>query len=135
ASQEAIYLYDASGDRVKKLVRWQTGGIETTAYVDRTFEYHRRSEPGQSTTENNSVHVMAESRVATTRTGEAFPSDGAPHVRVQYHLGDHLCSSSIVVGGATSVDKTFINREEYFSYGETSFGSFGRKCYRFVGKE
>ena len=30
---------------------------------------------------------------------------------------------------------TFINREEYTPYGETSFGSFARKRYRFTGKE
>src|SRR5262249_49591274 len=29
----------------------------------------------------------------------------------------------------------FINREEYTPYGETSFGSFKRKRYRFSGKE
>ena len=28
-----------------------------------------------------------------------------------------------------------INREEYTPYGETSFGSFARKRYRFTGKE
>ena len=50
---------------------------------------------------------------------------------VQFHLGDHLGSSNVVVdsGGA------LINREEFTPYGETSFGSFARKRYRFTGKE
>jgi RHS repeat-associated protein len=34
-----------------------------------------------------------------------------------------------------SGDGTWINREEYFPYGETSFGSFRRKRYRFSAKE
>jgi hypothetical protein len=55
--------------------------------------------------------------------------------RVQYHLGDHLGSSHLVVGGDRRDGQTFINREEYFPYGETSFGSFGRKRYRYSGKE
>ena len=50
---------------------------------------------------------------------------------MQYHLGDHLGSSNLVV----DEDGSFINREEYTPYGETSFGSFARKRYRFTGKE
>ena len=37
----AQYLYDASGQRVKKLVRRQGGGVETTVYVDGIFEHQR----------------------------------------------------------------------------------------------
>ena len=51
--------------------------------------------------------------------------------RSQYHLGDHLGSSNVVVDGAGAL----VNREEYTPYGETSFGSFARKRYRFTGKE
>ena len=39
-----------------------------------------------------------------------------------------------MIGGVTR-RSDFINREEYFPYGETSFGSFARKRYRFTGKE
>ncbi len=50
---------------------------------------------------------------------------------MQLHLGDHLGSSNVVVdsGGA------LVNREEFTPYGETSFGSFAKKRYRFTGKE
>ena len=50
---------------------------------------------------------------------------------MQFHLGDHLGSSNVVVdsGGA------LVNREEFTPYGETSFGSFAKKRYRFTGKE
>jgi hypothetical protein len=48
-----------------------------------------------------------------------------------YELADHLGSSAFCVGG----DRAWFNREEYFPYGETSFGSFSRKRYRFVGME
>src|SRR5919197_5413839 len=68
-------------------------------------------------------------RVALVRIGPAHPDDRGP--AVQFHLGDHLGSSNVVVdsGGA------FVNREEYTPYAETSFGSFARKRYRFTGKE
>ena len=136
ASKEAIYLYDAGGQRIKKLVRRQTGEVETTTYIDGSFEHHRWSKPGQRAIENNTLHVMDnQSRIAMVRVGDAFPGDGAPNIPVKYYLGDHLGSGNIVIGGATTTGGTFINREEYFPYGETSFGSFGRKRYRFTGKE
>ncbi|HYV03994.1 MAG TPA: toxin TcdB middle/N-terminal domain-containing protein [Blastocatellia bacterium] len=130
-SVHAHYLYDASGQRVKKLVRKQTGGVEATIYIDGVFEHHRLVNSG-STTENNTLHVMDnQSRIAMVRVGNAFPDDGAPDKPVRYHLGDHLGSSNVVLDDVGSL----INREEYTPYGETSFGSFARKRYRFTGKE
>ena len=134
-SVHAHYLYDAAGQRVKKLVRKQGGGYEVTVYIDGVFEHHRLVS-GNSAQENNTLHVMDnQSRVALVRAGAPFPDDGVPEAAVKYQLGDHLGSSSVVIGGQTVGGNTFINREEYFPYGETSFGSFGRKRYRFTGKE
>ena len=125
----AHYLYDASGQRVKKLVRKQGGQIEVTVYIDGIFEYQRIVQGGV-TRENNTLHVMDDqSRIALMRLGNPFPDDTTPAVK--YHLGDHLGSSSVVVDEAGS----WLNREEYTPYGETSFGSFARKRYRFTGKE
>jgi RHS repeat-associated protein len=136
ASKEAAYLYDASGQRIKKLVRRQTGEIETTTYIDGVCEHHRWNKPGQPTIENNTLHVMDnQSRLAMVRVGDPFGNDGAPSVSVKYTLGDHLSSSNIVIGGTTVTGSTFINHEEYSTNGETTFGSFGRKSYRFSGKE
>jgi RHS repeat-associated protein len=50
---------------------------------------------------------------------------------VKFHLGDHLGSSHLVLNDTGAA----INREEYTPYGETSFGSFAKKRYRFTGKE
>jgi RHS repeat-associated protein len=50
---------------------------------------------------------------------------------VQYQLGDHLGSSNVVV----NADGSWINREEFTPYGETSFGMYAGKRYRFTGKE
>ncbi|OWY64946.1 hypothetical protein B7486_44570 [cyanobacterium TDX16] len=127
----AYYLYDASGQRVKKLVRRGANEYEVTIYIDGVFEYHRLVKPGE-TRENNTLHVMDnQSRVALIRVGDAFPGEGVPSVKVKYHLGDHLGSSNLVIDDAGG----WINREEYTPYGETSFGSFARKRYRFTGKE
>ncbi|MGR9046818.1 MAG: RHS repeat-associated core domain-containing protein, partial [Gammaproteobacteria bacterium] len=128
-SVHAQYLYDAGGMRVKKLVRKQGGGYTVTVYVGGMFEHHR-SVQGTEVLENNTLHVMDDqSRIALIRIGTPFPDDTTPAVK--YHLGDHLGSSHVVIGG----DGAWINREEYTPYGETSFGSFARKRYRFTGKE
>lgn len=128
-SVHAHYLYDSSGQRVKKLVRNQGGQFEVTIYIDGVFEYHCLVRGG-TTQGNNTLHVMDhEKRIALVRVGDPFPDDTTPAVK--YHLGDHLDSGNVVVDSAGGL----VNREEYTPYGETSFGSFARKRYRFTGKE
>jgi RHS repeat-associated protein len=128
-SVHAHYFYDAAGQRVKKLVRKHGGQVEVTHYIDGLFEHHRwggRSQAG----ENNHVHVMDDKqRIALVRTGGPHPDDQGP--AVQFQLGDHLGSSNVVVDSAGAL----VNREEFTPYGETSFGSFAKKRYRFTGKE
>lgn len=129
----ALYLYDAGGQRVKKMVV-EGNSYRTTTYLGRAFEHHAEYTQldGGGKTENCSLHVMdGKSRIAIVRVGDAFVDDGANAHPVQYHLGNQLGSSGLVVGGSGE----WINREEFFPYGETSFGSFGRKRYRFTGKE
>jgi RHS repeat-associated protein len=128
-SVHAHYLYDAAGQRVKKLVRKQGGQVEVTHYIDGAFEHHRWSNGAQAG-ENNHVHVVDDTRrIALVRFGAAHPEDGGP--AAQFHLGDHLGSSNVVVDAAGA----WTNREEFTPYGETSFGSFAKKRYRFTGME
>jgi RHS repeat-associated protein len=125
------YLYDADGQRMKKLVRKQNGRIiEVTVYIDEIFE-HRRQVKGGVTKANSTLHVMDdESRIAMKRVGSALDTnDNSP--AVQYQFGDHLGNCNVVV----NADGTWINREEFTPYGETSFGRYAAKRYRFTGKE
>lgn len=130
ASVVARYLYDASGQRVKKLVR-KAGGDESTVYIDGLFEHLRSGGAEQCV-----LHIMDdERRIAVMKIGAPLPGDGASDKPVQYHLGDHLDSSDLVIGGASAADASLIRREEYTPYGVTSFGSYGRKRYRYTAKE
>jgi len=120
------YLYDSAGQRVKKLTRNKGGQFETITYIGATFEAHRFRDGKQGTT----VHVLdGDRRIVSRRLGNAHPADRSPEVK--YQLDDHLGSSVLVVdqGG------NWVNREEYSPYGETTFGGFGKKRYRFTGKE
>jgi RHS repeat-associated protein len=128
ASVQAQYLYDAAGQRVKKLVLKQDGTVASTVYVGGIFEHHSWTTGPAG--ENLRLHIMDnQKRIAMVRVGPASSTDQAPEV--QFQLGDHLGSSSVVVDNAG----TSINREEYTPYGETTFGSFAMKRYRFTGKE
>jgi RHS repeat-associated protein len=123
-TQHAHYLYDAAGVRVKKLVRVQGGSYTSTVYIDGMFEFKTNG-----TDEQNTLHVMDDqSRIATIRLGDDF-GDTTPAVK--YNLEDHLGSSTLQLedSGAN------INREEYYPFGETSFGSYAKKRYKYCGKE
>src|SRR5262249_24077120 len=103
--------------------------VEVTHYIDGLFEHHRWGGQPQAG-ENNHVHVMDDKqRIALVRLGKAHPEDKGP--AVQFHLSDHLGSSNVVVDSG----RALVNREEFTPYGETSFGDFAKKRYRFIGKE
>jgi RHS repeat-associated protein len=128
-SIHAHYLYDAAGQRVKKLVRKQGGLIETTHYIDEVFEHHHWSATAQED-QNNHLHVTDDQqRIVLVRLGPAHRDDrgGA----VQFNLDDHLKSNTVVIDESGEIT----NREEYAPYGDTTFGTFTRKRYRFTGQE
>ena len=129
-SVHAQYLYDASGQRVVKLVRKQNGPYEVRVYIGGLFEHYRWGQNTSAAEQNNRLHVMDDQqRIALVRRKIAHPKDQGP--AVQLHLGDYLGSSSMVVDDSGG----FINKEEYYPYGESSFGSFAKKRFRFAGKE
>jgi RHS repeat-associated protein len=127
-SVHAHYLYGADGRRVMKFVRKQGGLHEITVRIDGVFE-HYRWDQGGSRHENNRISIgdpRAAAPEATLRVGDA--DDQRPDTQYQY--SDHLGSVHLVLDDVGTV----IIREEYLPYGETSFGGFGRKRYRFAGK-
>ncbi|MGL4175353.1 MAG: RHS repeat domain-containing protein, partial [Dermatophilaceae bacterium] len=128
-SIHAQYLYDAAGQRVRKLVRRQGGQLDSTTYVGGVFEHFRQT-TGSQVRENTVVHVGdGEQREALVRVGPPAPGDATP--AVTYQAGDHLGSAVLVLDGAGGE----VSREEFTPYGETSFGGHAFKRYRFTGKE
>ncbi len=121
----AQYLYDAGGNRIKKVVWYSSGTVKTTKY-DGVLEHY--IETSGSILENNLLNIMDDKkRIATIRVGHAF--DSKPNV--QYILSDHLDSSNVHLDSSASL----VNREEFYAFGESSFGFQGKKRYRFCGKE
>ncbi len=114
----------ASGSRVKKLVRMQEGSYVSTTYIDGVYEYVNDDRNKQ-----NHIYIMdADGRLAELRLGNIW-NDTTPELK--YVLSDHLGSSTVLL----QPNGALINKEEYYPFGETSFGSYGLKRYRFCGKE
>ncbi|GFJ85826.1 toxin TcdB middle/N-terminal domain-containing protein [Phytohabitans houttuyneae] len=130
-SVSARYLYGADGRRVKKWVRRNNSASldESIAYLTDLVEHHWWAKNGGG--HNSLLQILDGSgRIAVVRNGsDVHPDDAGPAIR--YELADHLGSASVTLDATGG----WINREEYFPYGETSFGSFRRKRYRYTGKE
>jgi RHS repeat-associated protein len=128
-SVHATYLYDAAGERVKKVIRRQGGLVSSSVSVDGVYEMHRFPGAGAAS-ENTRLHVAEGGRrLLTVRVGPAHPDDGSP--AVQHHLCDHVGNVTVVVDDTGAL----VNREEYTPFGQTSLGSFARKGFRFAGRE
>lgn len=126
-SVQAQYIYDHSGQRTMKLV--MNGKLTITIYIEGIFEHHRQITAG-GLQQSNFAHVIDDQqRIVMLRSGDLL--DGDADVTISYRIGDHLGNGNVVIDAAGA----FVNREEYTPFGETSFGSFARKRYRFSDKE
>jgi RHS repeat-associated protein len=122
-------LYDAQGHRVMKIVRNRGAAVEITVYIGAMFERHT-ADVGAAAVAYDMIHVLDDKRrVAQRRVGTPFAGDTAPVTT--YHYDDHLGSAVLI----TDAQGSWLNREEQYPLGGTSFGGFARKKYRFLGKE
>ncbi|GIJ51669.1 hypothetical protein Val02_85550 [Virgisporangium aliadipatigenens] len=122
----ARYRYDGTGKRVVKVVRRSSGPDLVTVYVG-PFERLVRGD----TVVDEIRLTDAGAALATIRRGDALPDDPMSAHPVTYQLGDHLSSVAATLSG----DGTLLAREEYLPYGETAFGSYRRKRYRYTATE
>lgn len=120
----AHYIYDAGGSRTKKLIINQQGNYESVTYIDGVMEYHRKVTFGNVEEKNYlSLQGGVELRIGGY-TGDMSQSE-------VYTISDYLSS------GGTRLDSSgaVIDSEEYYPYGESSLTTYGKKRYRYTGKE
>ena len=139
----AYYVYDAGGQRVRKVVE-RTGANHAVTQVNERlylggFEVYREQDASRTTVslERETLHVMDDkSRIALVET-RTQGNDGSPGQLIRYQLGNHLGSSSVELDEQARI----ISYEEYYSYGSTSYqaGQSGvevkLKRYRYTGME
>jgi RHS repeat-associated protein len=126
----AQYLYDITGTRVAALVRTQDGALRMRVGIGEFFERLITRTPTGQVSSYDAVHVTDGAvRIGRGRLGPAAPDDPLPEVTVA--LTDHL-------GGVVAemdVTGTTLTAEEFTPFGQTSFGGYAAKRYRFTGKE
>ncbi|MBE9570198.1 MAG: RHS repeat-associated core domain-containing protein, partial [Proteobacteria bacterium] len=135
-SEKIYYVYDAAGQRMRKVVEKNNGAlIEERIYLG-DFEVFRRSNGSGLKLERETLHVMDDQqRIALVET-RTQGNDPAPSQLIRYQFGNHLGSASLELDDQAQV----ISYEEYFPYGSTSYQAVRsqtetpKRC-RYTGKE
>jgi RHS repeat-associated protein len=132
--ERTYYVYDATGQRVRKVTELASGSLKEERIYLGIFELYRQHVGPNAGLERISLHIMDErQRIASVET-EVTPKTAAPVIR--YQFGNHLGSSSLELDALAKI----ISYEEYTPYGSTSYQA-GRspevslKRYRYVAKE
>jgi RHS repeat-associated protein len=130
------YVYDAFGQRVRKVTEDQNGVKTKERIYLGDSEIYREYSGGGVSLERETLHVIDDKqRVALVETRTQGSDNSAPQL-VRYQFGNHLGSACLELDEKTQI----ISYEEYFSYGSTSYQAVnGRtqipKRYRYSGKE
>ncbi|WP_206070408.1 SpvB/TcaC N-terminal domain-containing protein [Nodosilinea sp. P-1105] len=136
--ETTYYVYDAAGERVRKVTERQNGTRKNERIYLGGFEIFRAYDgSGNSVTlERETLHVMDDQqRIALVET-RTFGSDNSPGQLIRFQVGNHLGSAALEVDGIGEI----ISYEEFYPYGCTSYEAVGSqtetpKRYRFTGKE
>lgn len=143
----AFCVYDAGGERVRKVWRKSAGLVEERIYLG-GCEVFRRHEgaaaagplsAASASLERETLHVSDDQRriaLVETRTLDVASSDDAPARLVRYQFGNHLGSACLELDDQAGI----ISYEEYAPYGSTTYQARRSqkelpRRYRFTGKE
>lgn len=134
------YVYDAAGQRVRKVTENQNGDRSQERIYLGGFEVYRQYRSDAVTLERETLHVMDDKqRVALieTKTVDAQSPLATRHSLVCYQCSNHLGSASLELDEGGQI----ISYEEYYPYGSTAYQAGGsatevsQKRYRYTGKE
>ncbi|PTQ91464.1 RHS repeat-associated protein [Nitrosomonas nitrosa] len=140
SGEKTFYVYDAAGQRVRKVTETQNSMRKDECIYLGGFEVYRQyNGNGQTVTlERETLHVMDDKqRVALIETRTLPPgNDPAPRQLVRFQFGNHLGSSVLELTDQAQV----ISYEEYHPYGTTAYQAARNqtdtpKRYRYTGKE
>lgn len=138
----AYYVYDNSGQRIRKVIERSSGFREERIYFGDT-EIFRKYVGNSLQLERETLHISDDSRKIAqidTKTIDVNNSDAANSLNaslIRYQYSNHLGSATL----ETDSNGAIISYEEYHPYGSTSYRSsksnvdLSLKRYRFTGKE
>jgi RHS repeat-associated protein len=141
--ETTYYVYDAGGQRVRKVTEQQAAASSTPARLKERiylggFEIYRAyAAGGVIDLERETLRLMdGRQRIALVET-RTRGEDGSPARLARYQLENHLGSASLELDEAGRV----ISYEEYYPYGSASYQAMdasikpAAKRYRYTGKE
>ncbi len=141
-SGTAFYVYDAAGQRVRKVWEKAPGLVEERFYLG-GFEIFRRHNGAigndSITLERETLHVMDDQqRIALVdiRSLDVTGNDPIPKQIIRCQLGNHLGSSHLELDEQAKI----ISYEEYSPYGSSTYQAVRTQTetanrYRYTGKE
>ena len=137
--ETTFYVYDAGGQRVRKVTERQNGSRKSERIYLGGFEIYREFDGTGAglALERETLHVMDDKQRIALVESRTQGADGSPTQLVRYQFGNHLGSASLELDDMGSV----ISYEEYTPYGSTSYQAVDQgikaaaKRYRYTGKE
>ena len=135
----AYYVYDAAGQRVRKVHEHNGSTVEERIYLG-GYEIYRKLNGSGLTLERKTLHIMDDQKriaLAETKTHDDGSVIASPTTLTRYQLDNHLGSASLELNETGAV----ISYEEYHPYGTTAYHAtrsgveVSRKRYRYTGKE
>ncbi len=142
--ETTYYVYDAGGERVRKVTERQVAAGDTPKRKDERiylggFEIYRMYESDGTTVklERETLHIMDDKQRVALVESRTQGDDGSPEQLIRYQLANHLGSSVLELDEIGEV----ISYEEYYPYGSTSYQAVRTdvevtlKRYRYTGKE
>lgn len=143
--ERTYYVYDASGQRVRKVTELATGQVKDERIYLSGFEIYRRHAGAgpvsfdTASFERETLHLMLGRRrfaLVETRTVDKGGTDTSPRRLIRYQFGDQLGSSRLELDEQADV----ISYEEYAAYGSSTYQAVRSRTeaprrYRYTGKE
>jgi RHS repeat-associated protein len=144
--ERTYYVYDASGQRVRKVTERSSGGVKDERIYLGGVEIYREHDgaagPVSAATaafERETLHVVDDTeRIALveTRSLDTAGDNDGPRQLIRYQLTNHLGSVAIELDDAAGL----ISYEEYSPYGSTTYQAVrhlteAAKRYRYTAKE
>jgi RHS repeat-associated protein len=144
-AETTFYIYDSSGQRVRKITEWAFNGVgdppkkSERIYVGHAEIYTEYDNAGVAGLVRTTYHVMDDKRRIAMIETRNDVDDGSPKRLVRYQFGNHLGSACIETEGSMSA--RVISYEEYHPFGTTSYQAMDKdikiayKRYRYTGME
>ena len=135
---DAYYVYDADGQRVRKVIETTGATIKDRIYLG-GWEIYREHNNSGLRLERETLHIMDDqNRIALveTKTVGSTDAEGFEPI-IRYQLGNHLGSVALELDGVGEI----ISYEEFHPYGTTAYYAgnslvqVSQKRYRYTGKE